>query len=307
MKSWDLNSGSVYAGQIKFRCHKPLEKKVFLMKHILFAQIFMIAFGLSLTSCNPGMVQNSKSKIIGGQDAGQDILPWAVRMSIDGSSLCTGSFVSPNTMITASHCVSKGSSVVVARYEAKSVKIIEHPKSTDEVEPVDIAIVMFPANTAKIWTRLTNRHPAAGDQVEMIGYGSCTRWDGPDTGTRRCRGSNKISGFEDRMIETARSDGVALSPGDSGGPLFYADESIVGIASGGYLGNGSRHVNLLLPENQAFLKDVVAKHRAVICGLDGVSDPVCGSNPSGNLPDRGGRANPGDDEPVRIPDPVSDL
>ena len=94
------------------------------MKHILFAQIFMIAFGLSLTSCNPGMVQNSKSKIIGGQDAGQDILPWAVRMSIDGSSLCTGSFVSPNTMITASHCVSKGSSVVVARYEAKSVKII---------------------------------------------------------------------------------------------------------------------------------------------------------------------------------------
>jgi S1-C subfamily serine protease len=285
------------------------------MKHNLFARPFMIApmiipviaFGLSLTSCHPRMLQNSGLKIIGGQDAGQDILPWAVRMSIGGGGLCTGSFVSPNTMITASHCVRSNSKVSVARYEAKSIKIIEHPKSTDEVEPLDLAIVMFPANTATKWTRLTNRQPAAGDQVEMIGYGSCTRWDGPDTGTRRCRGTNKISGFDDRMIETARSNGVALSPGDSGGPLFYADESIVGIASGGDLGQGSMHVNLLLPENQDFLKDAVAKHQAVICGLDGVSDPVCGSNPNGNLPDRGGNSSPGDDEPVRIPDPVSDF
>ena len=253
------------------------------------------------------MLQNSSLNIIGGQDAGQDILPWAVRMSIGGGGLCTGSFVSPNTMITASHCVSSNSKVSVARYEAKSIKIIEHPKSTDEVEPLDLAIVMFPANTATKWTRLANRRPAAGDQVEMIGYGSCTRWDGPDTGTRRCRGKNKISGFDDRMIETTRSNGVALSPGDSGGPLFYADESIVGIASGGDLGQGSMHVNLLLQENQDFLKNAVAKHQAVICGLDGVSDPVCGSNPSGNLPDRGGNSNPGDDEPVRIPDPVSDF
>ncbi len=279
------------------------------MKHTLFAKTSMMAFGLnltfSLTSCHPSMPQDSSLNIIGGQDAGQDILPWAVRMGIDGGGLCTGSFVSPNTMITASHCVSKNSKVVVTRYEAKSVKIIEHPGSTDDVEPLDIAIVMFPPNTATKWTRLTNRRPARGDQVEMIGYGSCTRWEGSDTGTRRCRGTNTISGFGDLMIESSRSSGVAVSPGDSGGPLFYADESIVGIASGGEMGRGSIHVNLLLRENQDFLKDVVKKHKAVICGLDGVTDPVCGSNPTGNFPGTGGNTNPGDNEPVRIPDPVS--
>jgi V8-like Glu-specific endopeptidase len=250
-----------------------------------------------LVACQPGRTPSNNLRIIGGQDTDQESLTWAVRMRIDGGSLCTGSFVGPNTLLTASHCVRAGSKVFVKRYETTSIKVIEHPESTDEVEPNDLAIVMFADNTATKWTRLSAQPPKRGDEVQMIGYGSCTTWDGADTGTRRCMGKNKISSFsDDDMIRTARSAGVAVSPGDSGGPMFNGDETIVGVASGGYAGSSSLHVNVFLPANVKFLQDTVRRHGAIICGLEGFNHPACNTQAPGAS----------DDEPVRIPDPVSD-
>ncbi len=248
-----------------------------------------------IVACQPRTQTSGNLRIIGGQDTDQESLIWAVRMRIDGGSLCTGSFVGPNTLLTASHCVRPGSKVFVKRYETTSVKVIEHPKSTDDVEANDLAIVLFADNTATKWTRLAAQAPKRGDEVQMIGYGSCTTWDGADTGTRRCMGKNKISTTnDDDMIRTARSAGVAVSPGDSGGPMFNSDETIVGVASGGYAGSSSLHVNVFLPSNIKFLQDTVRNHGAIICGLEGFNHPACDAQSQ----------NPSDDEPVRIPDPV---
>lgn len=264
---------------------------------VILASLISLISMTGLVACQPGRTSPGNLRIIGGQDTEQESLIWAVRMRIGSGGLCTGSFVGPNTLLTASHCVGPTSRVFVKRYEATSVKVIEHPDSTDEVEPNDLAIVIFADNTATKWTRLAAQPPKRGDEVQMIGYGSCTTWDGADTGTRRCMGKNKISSIsDDNMIRTARSAGVAVSPGDSGGPMFNSDETIVGVASGGYAGSSSLHVNVFLPANVKFLKDTVHQHGAIICGLEGFNHPACNTQVPGAS----------DDEPVRIPDPVSD-
>jgi V8-like Glu-specific endopeptidase len=263
---------------------------------VILAYLISLISTTGLVACQPGRTSPGNLRIIGGQDTEQESLIWAVRMRIGSGGLCTGSFVGPNTLLTASHCVGPTSRVFVKRYEATSVKVIEHPDSTDEVESDDLAIVMFTDNTATKWTRLAAQAPKRGDEVQMIGYGSCTTWDGADTGTRRCMGKNKISDVDGDMIRTARSTGVAVSPGDSGGPMFNSDETIVGVASGGYAGSSSIHVNVFLPTNVKFLKDAVRQHGAIICGLEGFDHPACNAQGPGAS----------DEEPVRIPDPVDE-
>ncbi len=248
------------------------------------ARLFAVLVMASLCACQPIRKVGADPRIIGGVDADQDTLTWIVRMSINESGLCTGSFVSPTTLLTASHCVRSDSKVFIKRYEVNSVNIVEFPGTSDKVEPNDLAIVLFPPGTAKKWSRIASAPPKIGEKVNMLGYGSCTSWDGDDTGTRRCRGSNKISslGGSHGMIRTDNSNGVAVSPGDSGGPMYRDDESIIGVASGGGYGEGSSHVNLFLKDNIAWMKDVVAQHQAVICGLEGVNDPVCNGGQGGS-------------------------
>ena len=238
-----------------------------------------ILAGLLVTGCK-GPDHNAQTKIIGGVDAAQDIHPWTVRLAIDGGRLCTGTFVSPTTLLTASHCVKSNSSVKVPRYNnVSSVAVYKHPSHGGAVDRFDVAVVVFPANPASNFTSLTTRMPQVGEDVAFVGYGSCTEWDGADTGKRRCMGSNKVSSVSANSMISSNAgrgaDGVAVSPGDSGGPMFIEASKLAGIASGGGYGRDSLHTNLLMAENQSFLQGLANNSGVVICGLNGNSGQEC--------------------------------
>jgi len=176
-------------------------------------------------------------------------------------------------MLTASHCVRPGSVVYVPRYkDAASSAIYKHPQHGGQVDKYDVAVVVFPADTAEKFTGLATRMPKLNEVVSFIGYGSCTVWDGADAGSRRCMGSNTVSQVNSEgMIFTQLGvgpGGVAISPGDSGGPMFIETNRIAGVASGGGFGRNSSHTNLLMPANLEFLREIAKKDGVVICGLD---------------------------------------
>ena len=59
-------------------------------------------------SCNCGV--RSSSRIIGGQDASSNSHPWAVRLR-SGNSVCGGTVLDENTILTAAHCIKEGLSL----------------------------------------------------------------------------------------------------------------------------------------------------------------------------------------------------
>lgn len=69
---------------------------------------------------------------------------------------------------------------------------------------------------------------------------------------------------------------VAVSPGDSGGPLF-SDCKVVGVASRMATSGtkSSLHTNLTAPDTQSWMRELVKSGGANICGLPGTDQAHC--------------------------------
>lgn len=196
---------------------------------------------------------------------------------------CTGTFVSDTTLITAAHCVrapNRTTGVVnqtislPRQGDVKSLKVLANVRSNQNVSPHDSAIVIFPPGTAKATMPLHRTAAKVGDKIMLVGYGGEV-WGGR-AGTKR-KGTNELTevarGYlisERRGNNPNSGEGVAVAPGDSGGPLFI-DNALAGIASGGGLGSNSIHVDLQSDTSKAFL-ELAVKAGAVIPGVGGTPD-----------------------------------
>ncbi len=210
--------------------------------------------------------------IVGGTESeAQPAIGMLYQRKGDQIFICTGTFVSQNTLITAAHCFpfgrdiyySPGSSwdltneeVVnqVTRDAVPSTKVVLSPvkihngsgiASTDS--HMDLAVVIFPDNTAPATLPILGRPAVEGEPAELFGYGR-TEIDGKHadaqsgTMTAKRHGRNKVSKPEQLlksypntlMLFGAASgtgqDKALASNGDSGGPLLV-DGAVVGIAS----------------------------------------------------------------------------
>lgn len=197
----------------------------------------------------------------------------------NGFSTCSGTWVSDNTMITASHCVwetPSGDSTFIAGtgdiFSIKSgqdalkqgikstqviigspVKTIGKPNSENKLsEGVrDIAILIFPPNTAPAYISVLERKIHADDDLTLVGYGDINTPGASDefknqVDARRRKGSNRLSQMDTELRSQfspdyyivdgdSTSDGnqdtgrAVIGHGDSGGPLLVGD-TIGGVA-----------------------------------------------------------------------------
>lgn len=213
---------------------------------------------------------------------------------------CTGTIVSTDTVITAAHCMAavtdsrfgKDNIYFSACIETKEYRdqctnqihipeefFIRDAKGVDTRKRdfrYDVAVLVFPSKPFKRYFSLGEESVVKGADILMVGYSEKEMTE-KRSGHKRW-GKNTVAQIDtqENTILSDTNGGVAISPGDSGGPLLH-NCRLVGVASRMLADKApkvSMHTDILSSRLKPFLLATQAKN-AHICGLGNLGDGVC--------------------------------
>lgn len=222
--------------------------------------------------------------IIDGQQIPDTEQPASVMIRMPGS-LCSGTFVSGNTILTAAHCLTDDNNGEIragdVRYKNTTAsKLFRHSKYEDGsgqtrdsggLDIYDVGVLVFASEIAPAHVDLAPAEPAVGTKVLMVGYGDTDR---SNAGVK-FKGENAIAGIQQNgMLRVQRADGVTAGSGDSGGTVLANGKLVANMVGGN--DNVTLMSSFLNPGVTAFLKETVAAG-AKICGFAGLD---CNAQPT---------------------------
>lgn len=222
--------------------------------------ILTCALAVVITACGRNE-SVSDVDITNGFSLSESDRPAVRAIKIDDKFYCTGTFLSDRTMLTAAHCVNNkralSSYIVLGRspisifYYGEPSQFLATGKPTfKEAIRSDSALLIFGEAMVHVrsFPKLSRKRPVSGDLVTLVGYGLANELQRESAGHKR-RGQSVVvtadTDYEPWFIET---DGLPGPPkasklkrgtysgtlaGDSGGPMFAKDDSILGTSSWG--------------------------------------------------------------------------
>lgn len=157
--------------------------------------------------------------IIGGTPADD---PAVVAVEI-GGGLCTGTFLAPDLVLTAGHCViAAGGTAGGAAITGSDV----HPEA-------DLAVVLVEADEARATHAWSDAGADEVDQVRVVGLGQTVFGD-PDSAGVQHEVTLAVTGRTDELLLVGDA-AMNTCQGDSGGPAFDGD-AVIAIVSFGDVG-----------------------------------------------------------------------
>ena len=219
--------------------------------------------------------------------------PFAIRLDLT-DALCTGTFVSSTTLITAAHCI-HGRSQASFR-GTPATKLIHNRRYFDENLVDDIAVVLFPTGTAPAQASLLGRSPRVGEGVTVVGYGHSfyrtpSANSGSGAGTRR-KGQNTVAATSRGLVSLTahpqRNDRAICGSGDSGGPLIVENQlsAVTSARTDAVYPASCLYVDLQSPNSQEFLRRAVQEGADIpIAGLATQTPPQPTSPPQQATPE----------------------
>lgn len=228
--------------------------------------------------------ENSFSLVNGEIDTKDEYSPVVELKS--GLSICTGTFVSDNTLITAAHCIKSDEpgGGIKALFKGKSLAPIKTfipvvPAEEKRQPKNDVAVVLFPNGTSDEWFPVSRIPPRAGQRFTIVGFGQTDFVGNNASDEKRRFGYNTITEITDggatikyELSVTCQGQALGIDAmagrGDSGGPLF-TKSGLIGIISRGEIVTGKLieyDANLVTPAMSKFLR-MTMKEGAKINGL----------------------------------------
>ncbi len=183
--------------------------------------------------------QSSLPKIVNGTEILATEFPEVVVIQDDRSKQhkCTGTFLSPTTVLTAAHCFRSGGKSLEVRVADRRPDYVLVKKDGGASAINDLAILIFPQAMNAAAAKLAVKAPATGDAATIVGFGCSHHVTLEGSGVKR-KGQTVIDGVDgDGNILTpkvAQSDQAGVlsdsCQGDSGGPLLVGGE-LTGVVS----------------------------------------------------------------------------
>jgi secreted trypsin-like serine protease len=186
--------------------------------------------------------------LVGGAPAADQSLARHVVLIVGGHSLCSGVAIAPDLVLTAAHCVmANGKYRLVAFDGRRSIvkdvaSVAAHPQFSPRTDSPDLALVKLaaqpPAKLAPAAFSDRRVPPSVGDRFIVAGFGVAVQGDRKTAGRLRAAtlvATDRPSSQQLSLIDPQKlgeSPGLGVCNGDSGGPVFDAqDHSLVGIVS----------------------------------------------------------------------------
>ena len=194
---------------------------------------------LLVCGCGSGNqpLSSVRSAVVGGSPADDD--PGVVLLVIPGDRGCSGVAISERVVLTAKHCTAGTAAsqwrvlvgpapLQVATRDAEYLvsEIRETPDGTGVGE--DLAIVLLDSDFEFPTYRYAfegHSSVAVGAPVRYVGFGNTVSGDNSSAGSRNTRSGNLTEVYSQSLNAE-----VGACLGDSGGPIFNANDVVLGIA-----------------------------------------------------------------------------
>jgi secreted trypsin-like serine protease len=150
----------------------------------------------------------------------------------DGGFTCSGTIISANYVLTATHCIVGTMSVRIGSVNRTSGGITRSVSSTTTQN--DLALMRLSSAVSTTYMPLSSAYPPVGSTNSIYGWGQtcnpgCSASTTLKTATVRVTSTNQADAYGGRAIGSTAISGNAWR-GDSGGPQVY-NGAQVGVAS----------------------------------------------------------------------------
>jgi hypothetical protein len=283
-------------------------RKETLATYVVCALVCACAAGTETQS--PGA---ARASIVGGTPHAGD--PSTVLVAVRGEFDCTAAVICANVVLTARHCIEdpmsgarhaasdldvrSGETFASATVVARVARIAT--SQAPGVQGQDIALLILARSvglTPYAWSR---QPPAIGSAFVGIGYGFTRPLDGggppANSEIRKHRGESTVASLLGET-EFLTSTNITCN-GDSGGPAFSADGTIIGVVSRGTgpsCANGDQSVYTRTDAFAQLIDDAIAGRVT-----DAAPTPSGGSDPWAGQPgtdEKPGAGRPGGGQPT---------